>query len=246
MKVIPLLCGHDNYCYLLQAPNGETALFDASDEVEILHQLEALGLRPNLLFLTHHHADHIAGVAGLAEAFGEMKIHQPEFAPVHEDAFILKGGESIPFGGTNIQVLATPYHTMTSLSYLVERNLFTGDSLFVAGCGRMFEGDCQNLYETMNLFLGLDEETRIHTGHDYGTTNLRFALSVEPGNQMAQAKLENLNGAEGAITSLKEEKRYNPFLRFAHPDLIAAFDPECRLTDLKRLCMLREKRNHFR
>jgi len=128
------------------------------------------------------------------------------------------------FDGRKVQVLEVPAHTRGAITFVIDGHAFTGDTLFLMGCGRLFEGDPQMMWTSLSKLMTLPEETRIYCGHEYTQSNGRFALTLEPGNQALKARMEEVNAmrATGRPTvpaSMGLEKRTNPFLRPDVPEI---------------------------
>lgn len=225
MTPLPLPAFQDNYIWCL-AQDGEALVVDPGDATVVESWLAREGLRLTTLLITHHHPDHTGGLPALKAR------HQPLVLGPAEDINgidqLLRGGEKLqlgPFG--HAEVLAVPGHTRAHIAFHFpgERLLFCGDTLFSAGCGRLFEGTPEQMYTSLQAIAALPGGTRICCTHEYTLANLRFADTVEPDNadlQHRRGEAERLI-AEGQPTlpvSLAEEQRYNPFLRCHEPAVI--------------------------
>ncbi len=225
VQAIP--CLKDNYAYLLRDPaSGATLLIDAPEEAPIKAAVEASGGRLDKLLLTHHHHDHQAAVEPLRAAYGCEVIGpaaEADKLPPLDRA--LEPDAEIPFEGGFLWSVATGGHTLGHLSYhwLKGGAAFTGDALFSAGCGRLFEGDAAMAFAGLNRLKALPPETRLYFGHEYTATNLAFAATVEPGNQAARAYAAEVAAAgRSTPSSLARELAVNPFLRTGGPEIAAA------------------------
>lgn len=215
----------DNYIWLLVRA-GRAVVVDPGDPAPVTERLEALGLRLETILVTHHHADHQGGVAALAARW------QPEvFGPGNESITggnrPLLGGETIRILDQPIRVLAVPGHTLGHLAYYAPGALFCGDTLFGAGCGRLFEGTPAQMSESLGRIAELPDETRIYCAHEYTEANLRFALAVEPNNpalldRVRQVTALRAKGESSVPSTLAEEKATNPFLRCQQAAVVAA------------------------
>lgn len=215
----------DNYIWLLTR-GQRAAVVDPGDAAPVLARLEAEGLSLESILITHHHADHQGGVAALVERW------QPTvFAPAGESITganrALLGGETIDVLGENVSVMAVPGHTLGHLAYLAPGALFCGDTLFGAGCGRLFEGTPTQMAGSLASIAALPGETQIYCAHEYTEMNLRFARAVEPDNPALLARVEKVaalrvNGVPSVPSTLAEERATNPFLRCAEPAVIEA------------------------
>jgi len=215
----------DNYIWLLTLGN-RAFVVDPGDAAPVLARLDADQLVLEGILITHHHADHQGGIAELKARY------QPEvFAPADESitgrTHPLWGGESIQVLGQAVQVMAVPGHTLGHLAYFLPGALFCGDTLFGAGCGRLFEGTPAQMSASLDSIARLPDESRIYCAHEYTEANLRFALAVEPENLAVQqriAKVATLRaaGLPSVPSTLAEEKATNPFLRCTESAVIEA------------------------
>ncbi|PKO86443.1 MAG: hydroxyacylglutathione hydrolase [Betaproteobacteria bacterium HGW-Betaproteobacteria-12] len=215
----------DNYIWLLHR-DRRAFVVDPGDAAPVLARLEADGLGLEGILITHHHADHQGGVAALTERYPV-----PVFAPAAESitgcTHPLFGGESIEVLGCPVQVMAVPGHTAGHIAYLAGDRLFCGDTLFGAGCGRLFEGTPAQMVASLDAIAALPLATQVYCAHEYTDVNLRFALAVEPDNRAIQARLAKVAELRGAglpsvPSTLAEEKATNPFLRCRENDVMAA------------------------
>jgi len=218
-------CLGDNYAYVVAPSGGRQALVvDASEAAPVKAALEEAGLELGAILTTHHHHDHVGGNDALARATpglaiygagGGRRVAGQTHDVAHEVAFQVAGLAVTPFH--------VPGHTADAMAYLIEDALFTGDTLFVGGCGRLFEGTAAQMHHALSTVLGkLPDETRVYCGHEYTVQNLRFAASVEPDNAAVAAKLEwameqTEQGKPTVPSTLGEERQTNPFLRVAVP-----------------------------
>ena len=215
----------DNYIWLLTQGN-RAFVVDPGDAAPVLARLETDGLRLEGILITHHHADHQGGIA-------ELKARYPVevFAPAGESITgvtrPLSGGESIDVLGQSVVVMTVPGHTLGHLAYHATGALFCGDTLFGAGCGRLFEGTPAQMSASLDSIAKLPDDTRIYCAHEYTEANLRFALAVEPENPALQQRVVEVAalraaGLPSVPSTLAEEKATNPFLRCAEPAVIDA------------------------
>ena len=213
----------DNYIWLLR--QGQRAfVVDPGDAAPVLARLQADGLRLEGILITHHHADHQGGIA-------ELTAHSPAevYAPANESITgctrPLRGGECIEVLGQAVSVLAVPGHTLGHLAYYAPGALFCGDTLFGAGCGRLFEGTPAQMAASLDRIAALPDDTRVYCAHEYTEMNLRFALAVEPDNAALQARVAKVQaqraaGLPSVPSTLAEEKATNPFLRCGEATVI--------------------------
>ncbi|MBP5997339.1 MAG: hydroxyacylglutathione hydrolase [Azonexus sp.] len=215
----------DNYIWLL-VRDGRAAVVDPGDAAPVMARLEALQLRLETILITHHHADHQGGVAELVERW-----HPRVFGPAEESITgctdPLSGGETIDILGERVAVLPVGGHTLGHIAYYVPGMLFCGDTLFGAGCGRLFEGTPAQMSASLGRLAALPDDTLVYCAHEYTEANLRFALAVEPGNAALRARGERVAalraaGRSSVPSTLGEEKATNPFLRCSEPAVIEA------------------------
>ncbi len=229
MQVTIVPCLKDNYAYLLVSPGSKRAVIVDPGEAEpALRALAAQGLTLAAVLATHHHPDHVGGTRELVERFPGLRVfgHASDRGRIPEQTELLEHGASISVEGLSFRVLHIPGHTLGAVAYAGEGAVFTGDTLFAAGCGRLFEGTPAQMYESLNVTLSaLPDDTLVYCGHEYTASNLRFAAHVEPGNAAISAKVARVAAlrAEGAPTvpsTLAEEKATNPFMRCDSPELL--------------------------
>lgn len=215
----------DNYIWLLQR-GRQAFVVDPGEAAPVVERLENLGLTLAGILVTHHHADHQGGIGELLERWS-CDVYAPAEESITGTTRPLRGGECIDVLGTPVEVLAVPGHTLGHLAYLAPGALFCGDTLFGAGCGRLFEGTPAQMSASLARIAALPDATRIYCAHEYTQMNLPFALAVEPDNRaLAEraARVAALRAAGQATVplTLAEEKATNPFLRCSEPAVIAA------------------------
>ncbi len=245
-------CLSDNYAYVLRDPaTGECAVVDPSEAEPVLAALASLGARPTMVLNTHHHHDHVGGNEALCEAFPGLRViaHASDQGRVPGQTGAVQDGDRVMLGGTALRVLHVPGHTLGAVTYASDDAAFTGDTLFLGGCGRLFEGDPAMMYASLRRIVDtLDPATRIFCGHEYTANNLRFAAALEPHNNtvldaMSDAARRRAAGEPTVPKSLRDESRVNPFLRCDDPAVAAAVgvhgDPVAVFT------AVRERRNSW-
>ena len=219
VNVEPIACLTDNFAYLVGRDGAREALVvDPSEAVPVLQALERRGLALAGILCTHHHWDHIGGIKELCERYPGI----PVIASDHDVSRIegvtegMADGGSLTAIGLSIECLKVPGHTLGALAYCVEDAVFTGDTLFGAGCGRLFEGTPAQMHASLTRLAALPVETKVYFGHEYTRSNLAFARSLEPENAATQTRLERAAVPKNSCTtpsSLEEERATNPFLR---------------------------------
>lgn len=222
LRITGLPAFSDNYIWLL-ARAGQAAVVDPGDAVPVLRLLRAQDLRLDAILVTHGHADHTDGVAELvretgATVYGSVRSPLPARG-VRIDR-PLEDLERFSCLGHEFAVLEVPGHTLDHVAYrLADAGAaFTGDTLFAAGCGRLFEGSPEQMFASLQRLARLPEDTLIYCAHEYTVSNLRFALAVEPENEatlerMAQCQQWRKQGRPTVPSTLGLEMRTNPFLR---------------------------------
>ena len=237
MRVLPIPCLTDNYAYLLVCDEThEAAIVDASEAEPIARAIECeLGeARIVAILSTHHHHDHVGGNAALAERFGISRVygHASDGGRLPAQTAFLDEGDTFRVGHIDVRAMHVPGHTCGAITYVATgpgapAAAFTGDTLFIAGAGRLFEGDPEMMHASMTRLASLEDETRIYCGHEYTEANLRFAEHVEKNNPdvaAAQARAAELrrHGHPTVGTTIADERRYNPFLRVDSAEIRAS------------------------
>ncbi|SMF13657.1 hydroxyacylglutathione hydrolase [Pseudogulbenkiania subflava] len=213
--VTPVPAFSDNYIWLLQQA-GRAVAVDPGDAAPVLAHLAAHGLTLEAVLVTHHHADHVGGLAELARHTPRLRIIGPaSIAQVNE---AVMDGSRFELLGAQFDVLEVPGHTLDHLAYLTDDRLFCGDTLFGAGCGRLFEGSPEQMHASLGRIAALPDNTRLYPAHEYTLSNLRFAAAVEPDNDAIRQRLAEdqatLAAGEPTLPStLGKERATNPFLR---------------------------------
>jgi hydroxyacylglutathione hydrolase len=230
INVRPVRAFTDNYIWLIESPAAPERLVavDPGDAAPVLEELRRSGASLAAILLTHHHADHIGGVAGLLE-HGAVPVIGPDDARIALRTRTVRDAERCKLAdlGLAFDILAVPGHTLSHIAFYGHDTLFSGDTLFSAGCGRMFEGTPPQMNASLDRLRALPPQTRLFCGHEYTAANLRFALAVEPDNESArehQTVVERLraSGLPSLPSRLELELRINPFLRCDDPKIIAA------------------------
>jgi len=225
IAIVP--CLSDNYAYLVK--RGEAcAVVDPSDAAPVTAALAARGWVLTHILNTHHHLDHTGGNIALKQATGAVVV-----GPGKDEARIpgidvgVTEASGWVFAGLPVQVLEVPGHTRGAITFVIDGNAFTGDTLFAMGCGRLFEGDPRMMWESLSKLLALPDAIKIYCGHEYTENNGRFALTLEPGNAALQTRMIEVRAARAkAATTMPSEMRLekatNPFLRIQSPEIRAS------------------------
>lgn len=229
LEIIPLPALKDNYIWLLKNKiSRHVAIVDPSEAEPVLNLIKSEGLIPIAIMITHHHWDHVGGIPGITEQF-DIPVYTPKTETVAGSTNPVGEGDVVSLAelDLNLEVMDVPGHTSGAVAYYTDVMVFSGDTLFTAGCGRMFEGTPPQMHASLTKFKSLPDSTLLYCGHEYTVSNLKFAASVEPDNTAIQERLrlaeetQNLNQPTVPAT-LAEERQTNPFLRCAEPEVIAA------------------------
>ena len=215
----------DNYIWLL-TQGSRAFVVDPGDAEPVLARLAADQLTLEGILVTHHHADHQGGIAEL-KACCQPEVFAPEKESITGCTRPLGGGECIEVLGQKVEVMAVPGHTLGHLAYYAPGALFCGDTLFGAGCGRLFEGTPAQMADSLARLGALPDETWVYCAHEYTEMNLRFAQAVEPDNpalrqRMLKVASQRAEGRPSVPSTLGEEKATNPFLRCGEAAVISA------------------------
>jgi len=217
INIKPLKAYSDNYIWLLET-NEEVSVVDPGDAKPVLNYLNENNKNLKDIFITHHHFDHTAGVSELMD-----KISGSIYGPHNSYELInekVSQGDSVSSLEIKFDVIEVPGHTLDHIAFYNSENniLFCGDTLFAGGCGRVFEGTFDQMFESLNKFKQLPDSTQIYCGHEYTKSNLIFSIQVEPDNNdlmMRNTEIDNLITKNGSSlpSSIGIEKKTNPFLR---------------------------------
>jgi hydroxyacylglutathione hydrolase len=218
---VPILS--DNYAWMLRdSGSGAVAIVDPADAKPIIAALEKAGGRLDLILLTHHHSDHIAGVDEVRARFTGAKVVGAA-ADAHRLPKLdqsVKEGDTVAFGGASARVIDTPGHTRGQINYFFPDGeiLLSGDTLFSLGCGRLIEGTAAEMFASLRKLAALPGGTKVCCGHEYTESNARFALSVDPNNaalksRVAEAYQQRATGQPTVPSTMSSELAANPFLR---------------------------------
>lgn len=251
IEIIPALA--DNYIYLLHDEfSGKTLVIDPSEADPVLEHLQRNNWRLTYIFNTHHHHDHVGGNMRLKRRTGCVVVgYRGDEGRIPGMDIGMGDGEVFSFCEHKIHAMHVPGHTSGALAYYIPsmQVVFTGDTLFQMGCGRLFEGTPEEMYHSLQKFAALPKETRIYTGHEYAHGNARFALTVEPNNEVLQQRLVRVANQwechqPNQGTSLADELATNPFLRTDNPEIRKIIKKK-RASDIEVLAELRKRKDSF-
>lgn len=231
LTITPVPCLRDNYAYLVtETATGRSAIVDPSEAGPVLDAVEAAGVELEAIWNTHHHWDHVGGNGALLARFPGLAIHGhvSDRGRIAGQTVFHEHGDRLSLGSVEGQVLHVPGHTTGAVGYVIAGEVFTGDTLFQAGCGRLFEGTPAMMYRSLVEILGaLPDDTRVWCGHEYTVSSLRYAQHAEPDNaavaeRMAWATDRRDRGLPTVPSTLGQEKSFNPFMRAADVDQLGA------------------------
>lgn len=255
MRVVQIPLLKDNYGYLVVCPDtNEAAIVDPSEGEPVLQRAEAEKVNLTSILNTHHHRDHTGGNPFLLERRRlEVYGHRSDEARIPGLTRPLDEGAEVAVGKLTGRVFFIPGHTTGHIAYLFEDSLFCGDTLFTAGCGRLFEGTAEQMLNSLSRLKALPDETKVYCGHEYTEKNLEFAATLEPGNRAVSAKLARVRElrAQGVSTvpsTIGEEKQTNPFFRWDSDEIkdhLQKQFPELKLDPLSVFAQVRKLKDAF-
>lgn len=258
MKIIPIPVLTDNYAYLLiDEATQEAGVVDPSEAGPVAEAVKREGVKFTSIINTHHHWDHVGGNKELVKEFPGLKVygHKRDKDRTPAITNLVDEGDTLQIGKLTARFLFIPCHTNghVALYFPQEKAVFTGDTLFVAGCGRLFEGTAADMHNNMVKLMSLPDDTRVYCGHEYTVKNLQFALTLEPHNAKIQAKLQWAQGLRAKKTptvpsTVAEEKEINPFVRVTNTELqsnVKKQFPEITLDPVSVLAKTRHLKDNF-
>jgi len=225
IQVHPIPAFNDNYIWAV-SDGRRAAIVDPGDAQPVLDFLAREALELVAILATHHHPDHVGGIAGLLQG-RDIPVYGPKNEPIAALTHPVAGGDriTIPALDTAFEVIDVPGHTRAHIAYYGSKLLFCGDTLFACGCGRVFEGTPPQLYASLAKLAALPDDTLVYCAHEYTLSNIRFARAVEPGNaalaERASADASTREQKRPTVPStIGREKATNPFLRCGEPEVV--------------------------
>ena len=250
-RVVPVPCLSDNYAYLVICERtGLAAIVDPGEPVPVLEAVKREGVKLAAVWATHHHGDHVGGVEDLLGELGAIEVvaHRRDEARVPRASRIVDDGDHVEVGEVRADIIHNPGHTIGAISFVIDGGVFTGDTMFGAGCGRLFEGTADMMRVSLERLSALPPETKVYFGHEYTASNLRFAAAVEPDNAAIVTRAER--PAPTTPSTIGDERATNPFARCREPSVIDAAraqDPTVEAGDPSAvLAVIRRWKDGFR
>ncbi|HKV53876.1 MAG TPA: hydroxyacylglutathione hydrolase [Candidatus Binataceae bacterium] len=232
MAIIPVPQLSDNYAYLIvDDASSQCGVVDCAEAEKVLAEVNRLRLKLVAVLPTHYHFDHVGGNEDLVRALPSLRVYgaRAEGGRIPAQTHPVDDGGTVEIGALRGRVIGIPAHTNGHIAYYFPelKAVFTGDTLFIAGCGRVFEGKAQTMVDSLAKLNALPDDTHVYCGHEYTEKNLRFALTLEPSNPALKAKYEwaRKTRADGKYTipsTIGDEKLFNPFLRTDSAELRAS------------------------
>lgn len=227
LEIKPIKAFNDNYIWLItQADSNQAWVVDPGDAEPVKRVLKDNNLQLAGILITHHHADHTGGVNELKQAY-QVQAYGADVSKCTD--VVCQQDDTVEVLGQSFSVISVPGHTLDHVAFYNadEQILFCGDTLFLAGCGRIFEGTAQQMYDSLSKLAALPDETRIYCTHEYSQANLKFAAAVEPDNHYVIAAIKKVDQLReqdhpSLPTTMADEKCHNPFLRSHQPAVIGA------------------------
>ena len=229
IHIDPIEAFQDNYIWLIHNDQN-SIIVDPGDAGPVISALERKNLNLVAILITHHHADHIGGVMELQEKYPHIKIFAPQKDKYDFVNISLKNGDeiNIPELQINYKIIEIPGHTRGHIAYYDKKNLFCGDTLFACGCGKIFDGTHEQMYNSLKKISALPKSTKVYCAHEYTKKNIAFALSLNPNDVNLKSREKLLSNVKNTIpSSLEEELKTNPFLK------CTSFEAFKKLRDLK-------------
>jgi hydroxyacylglutathione hydrolase len=258
MAIIEVPQLSDNFAYLIiDDATKECGVVDCAEAAKVLAEVKRRNLNFTTVLSTHWHFDHVGGNKDLLAALPNLRIYgaRAEHGRIPGITDPIDDGDEVKVGGLTGRAIGIPAHTSGHVAYYFRtlKSVFSGDTLFIGGCGRLFEGGAATMVQSLSKLAALPDDTKVYCGHEYTVKNLAFALTLEPGNKALQAKHQwseqmRREGKWTVPSTIGEEKQFNPFLRTQSPELrasVARIAPEVGNDNVKIFAKIRELKDHF-
>lgn len=264
LKIIPVPMLKDNYAYIIiETRSRKTVVIDPGDAHAVQETLKKANVTPSAVLTTHKHWDHSGGNGQMKRMYPDIKIYGGNLDRVPDVTNTLKDGDCLEIGPLCFKVIFTPGHTVGHLTYLLEGSpfgapdsLFSGDHLFLSGCGRIFECSPSVMLNSLEALHRLPDDTLVWPGHEYAVQNLEFSVYLDPENEITRQKhlwamKQRRKMLPTCPSSLREEKLYNPFLRLTDEVILKSLEldgceEDIELLKVKSLTELRERKEHYK
>ena len=258
MRIVPIPCLKDNYAYLVVcSATNEAAVVDPSEAAPVIACVDAAKVSLGAIWNTHHHFDHVGGNEELVRHYGLSEVygHDSDRGRIPGQTRFVAAKDSFWLGRLHVRILHIPGHTLGAIAYVVEASgektaVFTGDTLFLSGCGRLFEGTAAQMHASFTTLAELPATTQVYCGHEYTESNLRFAAHLEPSNtdieelhQSVQAMRRH--GTPTVPGTLAREQKVNPFLRVRSPELRKTLGIAPDADDVTAFAAIRKAKDAF-
>ena len=255
MKILQVPCLRDNYAYLVVCEKtNKAAIVDPSESDPVMEKVQQEGVDLVAILNTHHHRDHTGGNTGLLERYSlEVYGGRVDKDRIPGLTHPLEEGDRVKVGELEAEILFIPGHTKGHVAYVFPGNVFSGDTLFVAGCGRLFEGTAEQMQSSLSKLKKLPSDTLVHCGHEYTVNNLQFTVTVEGNNskvteKLAKARSLRAKGLSTIPSTMEEEMATNPFLRWDSQEIqqnLKSRFPDVSLDPVSVFAQVRQLKDSF-
>ena len=246
IQIIPQL--QDNYCYVLTY-NKNAVIIDPAESLSVIKYIKNNNLKIISILITHHHSDHVAGIKGILN-YNNVPVYSPS-ENIFGTSTVIKDRDNIDFDFINFKVIATPGHTLDHKIFYSQNNkiLFSGDTLFRLGCGKVFEGTYEQMHDSLGKINNLENQTWVYCGHEYSLSNANFLISVFENNKTIvseKKKIEELMLKKNCSIPFKlgDEKAINPFLS-SESGFYNEFKSKKNFSNLQMFTFLRDLKNKY-
>lgn len=242
---------NDNYIWLIKNDDNHCVIVDPGDASPVLERLKSENLILDAVLITHHHHDHVDGLTTLLQHFPHLEVFGPASAYISNLTHVLCHRETFTLLNTAFSIYAIPGHTLDHICYYTDGMLFCGDTLFSGGCGRLFEGSPEQMYNSLSFIASFPDETKVFCAHEYTLSNLKFALAVEPNNEILQSYAKKVSalralGENSLPSTIGLEKAVNPFLRTHEESIKKAVNARSKThSDVDTFAALRRWKDEF-